>query len=235
MNKEIVLDKYGKKELIGHIIGPVIISLIFFLLAGTINLYRAWIWSLLTLIYYITGMLVVLNMNPVLLNERGNWNKKKDVKKWDKVILQIFGTVGLYGHTTIMALDVGRFGWSEMETWTLIPGIILYTISFLIVYLAMSINPHFETIVRIQHERNHKVISNGPYRFIRHPGYAGLILSNFASAMIIGSAFGLISASATLIILCVRTYLEDRTLREELEGYSDYSQRVRYKLLPFIW
>ena len=235
MGKRVILDRYGKKELIGHIIGPVFISIIFFLLAGTINLYRAWIWSLLTLIYYITGMLVVLKMNPALLNERGKWNKKKDAKKWDKLILQIFGTVGLYGHTTIMALDAGRFGWSKMEIWTLIPGIILYTFSFFIVYRAMSINPHFETIVRIQHDRNHNVISTGPYKFIRHPGYAGLILSNFASTMIIGSAFGLISASSTLIILCIRTYLEDRTLSEELEGYREYRLKVKYRLLPFIW
>lgn len=229
------LDKYGKKEVMGHIVGPIVIAVIFFLIAGTIKLPRAWIWAVLNLVFYTAGMLLVYFLNPVLLNARGSWNIKKDAKHWDRIMLQIFGTVGLYGHTTIMALDAGRFNWSHMEDWTLIPGLILFTFGFFMVYWAMIMNPHFETIVRIQHDRNHKVISRGPYRILRHPGYLGLIITNFGSTLIVGSKFGFITAVATLLILVTRTLLEDRDLQSELAGYKEYAQKIRYRLIPYIW
>jgi protein-S-isoprenylcysteine O-methyltransferase Ste14 len=233
--EKIQLNKYGRKELRGHFIGPIFIVVIFFAIAGTVTFPRAWIWAALTFGYYLAGMLTVYRFNPGLLNERGAWNRKKDTKSWDKILLQVWGTVGLYGHTALMALDAGRFNWSGMGGATIIPGIFIYTLGFIIVYWAMAVNPHFETTVRIQHDRAHRVVSRGPYRVIRHPGYAGLILANFGSTMIIGSAYGFITAAATLIVIGIRTYLEDRTLKDELEGYRDYCSRVKYRLIPTIW
>ncbi len=232
---KVKLNKYGRKELIGHLAGPVFIATLFFLVAGRIDIFRAWLWAIVTFAYYTGGMLVILKVNPLLLNERGNWNKKKDTKSWDKILLWVFGTIGLYFHTILMALDVGRFGWSMLNPWFILPGMILYTGGFNLVYWAMAENTHFETTVRIQHERNHQVISSGPYRIVRHPGYAGLIINNFGSAMIIGSMYGFITASATLIIIGIRTLLEDRTLYAELPGYHAYRQKTRYRLCPFVW
>lgn len=108
------LTKYGMKEMTGHIIGPLIVALIFFIISGTIDLPRAWIWTVLNLAYYTAGMLLLYFISPVLLNERGNWSIKKDAKKWDRILLQIFGTVGLYGHTALMALT--RAG-SNGQSW----------------------------------------------------------------------------------------------------------------------
>lgn len=233
--EKIKLNKYGKKELTGHIAGPIFIAVLFFLVAGRTDLNRAWLWAIVTFLYYFGGLAVILRVNPQLLNERGVWNKRKDTKKWDKVLLQIFGTVGLYFHTILMALDAGRFEWSLLNPWFILPGMILYTGGFNLVYWAMAENTHFETTVRIQHDRNHRVISTGPYRIVRHPGYAGLILTNFGSTMILGSMYGFITAMATLVILGIRTSLEDRTLAAELEGYQDYRKIVKYRLLPFIW
>lgn len=99
----------------------------------------------------------------------------------------------------------------------------------------MTINPHFETTVRIQHERNHRVISRGPYRIVRHPGYLGLIITNFGSTMIVGSGSGFITASATLLILVTRAFLEDRDLQSELGGYREYTRKISYRLIPLIW
>jgi protein-S-isoprenylcysteine O-methyltransferase Ste14 len=229
------LDRYGRKERIGHIAGPVIITAIFFAVAGRLDIYRAWIWAGVTLLYYIGGMLVILRVNPELLNARGRWNKRKDTKRWDRFLLHIFGTVGLYGHTVLMALDVGRFGWSGMNAWYILPGMFLYTGAFNLVYWAMAVNTHFETTVRIQQERDHKVVSWGPYQIVRHPGYAGLILANFGSTLIMGSLFGFITAVSTFLILVIRTSMEDRTLRQELEGYEAYAEKTRYRLIPFIW
>jgi protein-S-isoprenylcysteine O-methyltransferase Ste14 len=236
MGRETVkLDRFGRKELIGHIAGPVFIATLFFLFAGRIDLNRAWLWAGVTLLYYLGGMLVILKVNPGLLNERGRWNKRKDTKKWDKALVQVFGTVGLYLHTILMALDVGRFEWSLLDPWFILPGMLLYTAGFNLTYWAMAENTHFETTVRIQHDRNHRVVSTGPYRIVRHPGYTGLLLANFGSTMMLGSLYGLITATATLVILGIRTWLEDRTLQAELEGYREYSTRVRYRLVPLIW
>jgi protein-S-isoprenylcysteine O-methyltransferase Ste14 len=229
------LNKYGRKELIGHVAGPVIIATLFFLFAGRTNLFRAWIWAVVNFIYYVGGLLVILKVNPRLLNERGSWNKKRDTKKWDRVLLQVFGTVGLYFHTVLMALDVGRFEWSQLSPWFILPGMLLFTGGFNLTYWSMAVNPHFETTIRIQREREHRVVTSGPYRLIRHPGYAGLIITNFGSTMIVGSLYGFITATATLLIVGLRTWLEDRTLAAELEGYRDYRTKVRYRLLPWIW
>ena len=229
------LDKYGRKELIGHLAGPVFIAAVFFLVAGRIDMMRAWLWAIANFLYYFGGLMVILKVNPQLLNERGSWNRKKDTKLWDKVLLQIFGTIGLYFHTVLMALDVGRFEWSILNPWFILPGMILFTGGFNLVYWAMAENTHFETTVRIQHDRNHRVITTGPYRIVRHPGYAGLIIINFGSTMILGSMYGFITAFATLIVLGIRTWLEDRTLATELQGYQEYRKKVRYRLLPFIW
>lgn len=233
--EKVKLDKYGRKELIGHLIGPVFIAALFFLVAGRSDIYRAWLWGIATFLYYVGGMMVILKVNPQLLNERGGWKKRKDTKAWDKILLQIFGMIGLYFHTILMALDVGRFEWSLLHPWFILPGMILFTGGFNLVYWAMAENTHFETTVRIQHERDHKVISTGPYRIVRHPGYAGLIIANFGSTMILGSVYGFITALATLIVLGIRTWLEDRTLAAELDGYQAYREKVKYRLFPFIW
>lgn len=232
---KVKLDKYGRKELIGHIAGPVFIAAVFFLVAGRTDMNRAWLWAIVNFLYYAGGGMVIFRVNPQLLNERGSWNRKKDTKKWDKVLLQIFGTIGLYFHTVLMALDVGRFEWSILSPWFILPGMILLTGGFNLLYWAMAENTHFETTVRIQHDRNHRAITTGPYRIVRHPGYAGLIIINFGSTMVLGSIYGFITAFATLIVLAIRTWLEDRTLAAELEGYLEYRKKVRYRLLPFIW
>ena len=233
--EKIKLDRYGRKELIGHVVGPVFIAAVFFLVAGRMDIYRAWLWAIVTFLYYVGGMMVILKVNPQLLNERGGWNRKKDTKLWDKVLLQIFGTIGLYFHTILMALDVGRFEWSILSPWFILPGMILLTGGFNLLYWAMAENTHFETTVRIQYDRNHRVITTGPYRIVRHPGYAGLIIVNFGSSMILGSLYGFITAFATLIVLGIRTWLEDRTLATELDGYQAYREKVKYRLFPLIW
>jgi protein-S-isoprenylcysteine O-methyltransferase Ste14 len=236
MNREKVkLDRYGRRELIGHIAGPAFIAAIFFLAAGRLDICRAWIWILLMAAYYLAGMLVILKVNPHLLNERGGWNRKKDAKTWDKIILVVYGGIGLYGHTVLMALDVGRFEWSGLGPWFILPGILLYTGSFNLVYWSMAMNKYFETGVRVQYDRDHKVVRGGPYKIVRHPGYLGLAMANFGSAMIVGSLFGILTSIATLMILILRTYLEDRTLMDELEDYRDYAKITTYRLIPLIW
>jgi protein-S-isoprenylcysteine O-methyltransferase Ste14 len=99
----------------------------------------------------------------------------------------------------------------------------------------MAVNPYFELSVRIQDDRDHRVIKSGPYRIVRHPGYAAQALSLVATPLILGSWWGLVPAAVLVVVLMIRTALEDRTLRNELPGYAEYTEQTRYRLLPHVW
>jgi len=146
-----------------------------------------------------------------------------------------FGVFAFYIVMLVAGLDVGRYRWSNLGIVFFIMVAIGYTTGHAFMYWAMLVNRHFEVTVRIQKDRNHKVISNGPYKIIRHPGYVGAILWTLSTPLIVGSVWGIIPASIAVLLLIFRTWLEDRTLHKELDGYSDYSQRTKYKLLPWIW
>ena len=107
--------------------------------------------------------------------------------------------------------------------------------SYIFTGWAVASNRFFSAVVRIQKERSHSVVTSGPYRFVRHPGYAGGIFFNPALPVMLGSIWALIPAGIVVIATVVRTALEDRILRNELEGYVDYARRVKHRLLPGIW
>ena len=99
----------------------------------------------------------------------------------------------------------------------------------------MRSNRFFSSVVRIQKDRGHTVVDGGPYRFVRHPGYAGTSVFTLVTPLILRSYWALVPAAATASVLVLRTIMEDLTLRNELDGYADYARRVRYRLLPAIW
>jgi protein-S-isoprenylcysteine O-methyltransferase Ste14 len=99
----------------------------------------------------------------------------------------------------------------------------------------MAVNEHFETTVRIQHDRDHQVCNKGPYRFVRHPGYSGFLISSLAGPLVLGSWYALIPTAVVMILFVIRTALEDRTLRLELPGYEEYAQKTKYRLVPKVW
>lgn len=135
----------------------------------------------------------------------------------------------------VVGLDVGRFQWSYLNYYYLILGYLLYIISCILINWAMMVNPHFEATVRIQKDREHKVITSGPYKLIRHPGYLSGILWAMSVPMILGSVYGFIPSIVGIIIFIIRTGLEDKTLLDELKGYSEYSKKVKRRLIPGIW
>jgi protein-S-isoprenylcysteine O-methyltransferase Ste14 len=167
-----------------------------------------------------------------LLNERSGI--KRGAKAWDKWIVSAFMLIGI-AVTAVAALDV-RYGWSpSMPVGIKGAALIVVIASFWIVYRAMRSNRFFSPVVRIQTERGHSVISSGPYAFVRHPGYVGIILSQFAVPLLLGSTMAFGIGLIGNVLLIVRTELEDRTLRQELPGYADYARRVRFRLIPGIW
>jgi protein-S-isoprenylcysteine O-methyltransferase Ste14 len=129
-----------------------------------------------------------------------------------------------------------RFNWSpEFPLWLSIVGFIFIAFGYVFGAWALAENRFFSSVVRIQTDRGHVVCDTGPYRFVRHPGYAGSILPLFGIVLALGSVWSLIPAAVALIITVIRTALEDRTLQEELPCYRDYARRVCYRLIPGIF
>ncbi|NIN68361.1 MAG: hypothetical protein GTO63_27370 [Anaerolineae bacterium] len=135
----------------------------------------------------------------------------------------------------IAGLDL-RWGWSPPLPLALrLAGLVVVVLGSATASWAMLSNAYFSTGVRIQEERGHRVVSKGPYRYVRHPGYSGFSLSNLGLPLMLGSAWALIPGGLLSSAMIIRTVLEDRTLHEELEGYEAYARKVRYRLIPGIW
>lgn len=170
------LNKYGFSVIVGHFLGPFIQVGILFACAGHINIPGVWLFLIVSFVGMFGGIMLVCKADPELLNVRGQWKKKKDTKGWDKILLSAFGLIGLYITPVIIGLDVGRFGWSQMGLSFTVAGAILFILGSIFITWAMLVNTHFEATVRIQKDRDHKVITAGPYKIVRHPGYVGAFL-----------------------------------------------------------
>jgi len=229
------LKKSGIMVLVGTFLVPFVQGILFFVSAGRINIFGAWLYLVISFIGMFGGVAVVSIFDPELINERGLWKKKKDTKGWDKIILRAINIFGFCLPPVIAGLDVGRFRWSNLGIHFGIGGCVLFIPGAVFIHWAMLVNRHFEASVRIQKDRGHRVITTGPYRIVRHPGYVGVILWGISTPLIFGSVYGLIPAGITVILLIIRTSLEDKLLRSELNGYVEYTKRVRYKLLPGLW
>jgi len=205
----------------------------FFLAAGRLDISRAWIFLGMDYLGLIVVSVVFWKLSPDLANQRATI--KEGTKPWDKVFLAFYFTISLIGFPIVAGLDVGRYLWSELHINYAIAGIILFAMCYVFGTWAIVVNQFFETTVRIQTDRGHHVIIDGPYRFVRHPGYLSMIIGAFSASLIIGSLYSLIPGGLGIIAVAIRTYLEDRTLQEELDGYREYASRVRWRLIPGIW
>lgn len=219
-----------RKRLLQVVIQFLVLAAILFISSGRLN--WVWAWAYLGLGVGILAINVLV-VSPELIAER-LIEIKENVKRWDKVLGTVIGVLTL-GALVVMGLDA-RFGWSPqlalaihlgaLVSWTLGQGLFSW---------AMASNVFFSGAVRIQVDRDHTVATGGPYRYVRHPGYVGYIISWLATSLALGSLWGLIPAGLVGCLIVVRTGLEDRTLLEELDGYRDYAARVRYRLLPRVW
>jgi protein-S-isoprenylcysteine O-methyltransferase Ste14 len=200
--------------------------------AGTMYDIRGIVNISLYFIVSIVACVLMLLGHQETLSERGK--KQENTKKWDKIILPVFVILAYFGIYFIAGLG-NRFHWNRLSIEYFYAGIILYLLSCVFTVWPVLVNKHFEETSRIQNNRDHAVISSGPYRIIRHPGYTGVVLWAIASFLMFGTiAVGIVS-TIIIIIIWVRTYFEDKMLKNELPGYSEYSRKVNYRLIPFIW
>jgi len=204
-----------------------------FVAAGQLDWWGGWLFVGAYLGGGVVGMLIVSHLNPEVMQARTE--RHEGTKPWDRVLLRVYALMCLL--TTVVAgLDAGRYGWSPPIPLALcIVAIVVLEVSQGLSAWAAAANAHFETTVRIQNDRGQRVCTSGPYRFVRHPGYLGYIITWISAPLIMGSWWALIPAGLSGMLFVVRTALEDRTLREELDGYGEYAQKVRHRLLPGVW
>jgi protein-S-isoprenylcysteine O-methyltransferase Ste14 len=144
-------------------------------------------------------------------------------------------TIGPLSIWIVSGLDY-RNSWSdEFPAWVVVIAVELVLLGGLLALWAMAANRYFVGMVRIQTERGHKVISSGPYRYMRHPGYLGSIFYMLFTPLALGSLWGVLPALITVGVIFMRTYLEDKTLIDELDGYLAYTDQVRFRIIPGIW
>lgn len=196
--------------------------------------WEAWVYAMISIFGFIISRYLASRQHPDLLVERGRFLQHPNPVSWDKLLspLLAFGS----GIIPLAAgLDM-RFGPSaQFSPFIKVIAIILLMAGYALGSFALIANRFFSGMVRIQTERGHHVIDRGPYRWVRHPGYAGALISYLATPFLLESWWTLIPVLVTLIVIVTRTALEDRALQEKLEGYQDYAQRVPYRLIPGIW
>jgi protein-S-isoprenylcysteine O-methyltransferase Ste14 len=209
-------------------------ALILFGSSGHLDWEMAWVYVGLTTAFSLGSRIIMQWKTPELIAERGQSSQKEGIKPWDKVIMPL-GIIVAIVMLIVAGLDK-RFEWSPKLPLILhITAFVITALGYSLGTWATSVNRFFSAYVRIQRDREHTVVSSGPYRLIRHPGYAGSVVTSLTSPLLLGSLWALIPAAHAVCLLIIRTALEDKTLQEELEGYHDYAERVRYRLLPGVW
>ena len=200
--------------------------------AGTWNWPMAWALIAMTAIWIIGTAIVTIPRYPELLAERVG--PRKGGKAWDTAILGVIGIMMLV-KLVIAGSDI-RFGWTiELPLWTEIAGMIAAMLGYGLVVWATGSNAYFSQLVRIQNERGHKVATGGPYQFVRHPAYIGMIFVELGTSIMLGSWLALIPGGVSAFLLILRTVLEDRMLLTELAGYKEFAEKTPYRLIPGVW
>jgi protein-S-isoprenylcysteine O-methyltransferase Ste14 len=223
------------RQWIGLVVVYLSIPLVLLVCGGDFGWWQAWVYALLIVAISIGGRIWAERRHPGLLAERQNIEKIQSAKAWDKVLAPLMALSVVFPLVIVAGLDHRR-DWSPVfPLWLIVLGFILISLGYAFGMWAFIENRFFSSTVRIQTDRGHVVCDSGPYRIVRHPGYAGNILPLLGIVLALGSVWTLIPAAVALIISVIRTALEDETLHEELPGYRDYARRVRYRLFPGIY
>jgi len=216
-----------------EILGSVIVMGILFGITGRWDWWMGWALAGMYILLTAFSAIFILPVNPGMLVERAQ--PHNDTRKWDTTLVGIMGLLMLFEYA-LASLDV-RFGWTpQFPLAVQISGLIVAVAGYdCLIIWAMVSNTFFVTTVRIQTDRQHRVVSHGPYRYIRHPGYLGILVTHLGIPLMLNSLWAFIPAVLIAAILVARTVLEDKTLHAELPGYANYAEFVRYRLLPGIW
>ncbi len=209
-----------------------VLAAILFVSAGRLDWIQAWAFCLAYgafLLFYSTW---TRRNDPAQLAERSRM--ASNVKGWDKAILSVY-TVLLIVLLVVAGLDAGRFRWAPAPAALQAVGWIGLALAGGLIWWAASVNTYLSRYVRIQEERGQQAVTSGPYRWVRHPMYSGVILFMLCAPLALGSLWALLPGALIGVCFALRTYLEDRTLLAELPGYADFAKKTRYRLTPGVW
>ncbi|MGD2253526.1 MAG: isoprenylcysteine carboxylmethyltransferase family protein [Anaerolineales bacterium] len=220
---------------IGFLVYMFFYPVLLFLSAWTLDWPMAWLYVALIFLSTIVSRLVSLLKHPDLLRERASHAQAEGTKTWDRILAPIAALYAPAAAMIVAGLD-HRFGWSP----DLAPSVqylaaAMITFGYGVGVWAMAVNRFFSAVVRIQADRGHAVVTTGPYQIVRHPAYAGGLLSALAMPFMLNTLWALIPAVAMSVPLIIRTKLEDQALMQELDGYAAYASKTRFRLFPGIW
>lgn len=207
---------------------------VFYVAAGRVDIPRSWFLFCIVFVYFVASIFALYKYNPGLLIQRLKLSREGS-KMWDEVLMRVSNLTALLLLPAVAGLDIGRFRWSSLGLPYAFVGVLLLIVSSVLINWAMIENPFFEPTIRIQDDRDHRVVTTGPYSIVRHPGYLSGILWLASIPLILGSLYAFFPFALYSVLMSLRTYLEDKTLHEELPGYAEYTERVKYRLLPGIW
>jgi protein-S-isoprenylcysteine O-methyltransferase Ste14 len=204
------------------------------IISGQWGWLEAWAYAIVSTVTFVVSRVLAGRRHPDLLAERARFLEAKDTKPWDKVLAPMLG-LGSILILVVAGLD-RYYGWSGgFSLAAKLFAFVGLVFGYIFSSLAIMENRFFSGTVRIQTERGHQVVSTGPYRVVRHPGYAGGLLGFLLIPILLESWWAFVPALLLMVVMIVRTALEDRTLQEELPGYKEFARRTRYRLIPGIW
>ena len=232
-NSKIRLSVRSVLQMFVYILFVPFLPLIF---SGRWNWWEAWVYALIGVFGFIVSRVLVNKRHPDLIAERAKYMQHENTKPWDQILARLLGLGGALIPLTA-GLDM-RYGWTANEFGlpAKLTALVMIILGYVFGSWALLENRFFSGVVRIQKERGHHVVSTGPYAWVRHPGYAGALLTYWLTPIFLDSLWTFVPVTALTLVLIIRTSLEDRTLQEELPGYKEYAaQKTRYRLLPGIW
>lgn len=228
-------EPISTSKLIGAFFYLLVFPVILLFLGGDWRWPEGWFYSI---VFYVTcsaDLLYLHFKDPALLKERFGSPVQKEQKTWDKVLLMLFFIEFLVWFA-IMPLDARRFRWSpEFPLWTRITGGLLLVLAMFMVFEALRENTFAAPVVKMQKERGQKVISTGMYAVVRHPMYAGAVLLFISTPLLLGSVYGLLIGLLLIVTIAARSLGEEAMLKQELDGYRDYTKKVKWRIIPFVF
>jgi len=213
---------------------PIILWIsILFASAGRLDWKRGWAASVIYVLTIIAIGVLVRRFNPGLMSVRAKPNFKQ-TQSFDRLFYRIFLPL-TFLQIAVAGFDAVRFRWLPLPLWCVLPGVLLFLSAMGLICWVMTVNRFAESTVRIQSERNHAVVSSGPYRIVRHPMYVGMFLMYPATALMLGSGWAMVVAALILALILWRTAREDNFLLQNLQGYPEFAAHTRYRLIPGLW
>lgn len=223
------------RKIIFALLYILLFPVLFFVLSGDVAWPEGWIFCIWFIVLCYATILYLYREDPALLEERYKQPGTGNQETWDRFV--IYGImVGFTIWIVIIPLDARRFEWSPpFPVWLEVVGLALLIGSFFLFFRSYTDNTFLSPLVRIQDDRKQQVVSTGVYGLVRHPMYLGGILMFLGAPLLLGSSYGFIAGLALTILLMARIVGEERMLARQLEGYREYMQKVRYRLVPFLW